>query len=1171
MSVDEQVLRAVHDAADELATVRLPPSLAKLYSQHTRLREAQEGLRGWRPGEEALRFDDALRLLQAGLIARDEGLPEWRSLLRRAAEVLEWLAHPELNTDVYPVATVAAAAYQLGGYSARARSLLADDPAQDEQSAVLRTLLAADLADVQQQIALYWADRLERREGDAPTAHEIMTERVMRAVGVVVARLRWGGYGSRAAAAVNVLDDIASFCARAGDAVSWLLAALTKDVIEVYYERALRTQALPLRRGMSDRGREALDKYFALSFQDGRSITWPSQSRGIAKLTETRESFVLATPTGSGKTTVAELAVLQGMFGVDDDAESAPLALYMTPSRALAGEVESKLSRMMRSLRAEEVAVTGLYGGADWGPNDAWLSRTQPTVLVCTYEKAEALLRFLGPLFVDRLSTIVIDEGHKIYYDGQRKGLIDGNNRSLRLESLAMRLMEAVNGRAVRLVLMSAVTGDPDDLGRWLRLGEQPNVASSSFRSTRQLIGRLICQPNGTFSIRYDLLDGASLQFVEEGETSSPFIPTPFGAHPPAPAWEDEGPEKRLRPPLLWAAMQLGSPTATGSRRSVLISVMQWINGYADDFLKLLDDVWAGEDVPRYFDPPTAGSDDEAVYRECLASCEDYFGLESREYRLLEKGIALHHGQMPGLLSRLIVELIERRIVQVVLATSTLSEGINLPFETILIPSIRRAGSVITREEFGNLVGRAGRPGFGTEGRALVLLPGPRHSYRAAWNAYGDLYTQFVGATAAEGPKRAESPLATLLATIEDLWIEVSGQSDPQRFMRWLEQTAPTLVEEPDDAVEALDSLDAIILAAITELEMVKQASLTAAETEEQLAHVWQRTYARYASDDEARLQRIFLTRGRSVPERIYPDPALRRRLYRTGVPPRTGTHVLDLYRTLVEHLRSGFDYATWEAPARADFVIAAARVVREVPRFKKKDKQNGVGWDDVLHWWLDADSASRGPTVRQTSDWIDFVQGEFGYRFAWGLGTALGIAVDDAFGAQLRPLELDDWGELQLPWIALWMKDLVLWGTSDPVAASLLSRRRMTTRNEASAAADRYYSEKHDLDATPNDLLDPRRVSEWIDREYPSGTRTARRRSVSRRVRVDLVGGVNATNRLVKVLPVEHGDRITWIDVAGYPLATSDVPRIWRRDAISTHTFRLAPQRREVRATRDV
>lgn len=91
------------------------------------------------------------------------------------------------------------------------------------------------------------------------------------------------------------------------------------------------------------------------------------------------------------------------------------------PSRALAAEVEAKLSRVLRNLNEPPINVTGLYGGTDWGPTDAWLTSENQTVLICTHEKAEALIRFLGPLFLHKVSLVVIDEAHAIQFDGSRK------------------------------------------------------------------------------------------------------------------------------------------------------------------------------------------------------------------------------------------------------------------------------------------------------------------------------------------------------------------------------------------------------------------------------------------------------------------------------------------------------------------------------------------------------------------------------------------------------------------------------------------------------------------------------------------------------------------------------------------------------------------------------
>ena len=94
--------------------------------------------------------------------------------------------------------------------------------------------------------------------------------------------------------------------------------------------------------------------------------------------------------------------------------DTAPLALYLVPSRALAGEVEAKLAGEL----GREFVVTGLYGGSDWGITDAWLTSDMPTVLIATVEKADALMRYLGPMLLLSLKLLIVDEAHQVVFGG---------------------------------------------------------------------------------------------------------------------------------------------------------------------------------------------------------------------------------------------------------------------------------------------------------------------------------------------------------------------------------------------------------------------------------------------------------------------------------------------------------------------------------------------------------------------------------------------------------------------------------------------------------------------------------------------------------------------------------------------------------------------------------
>src|SRR5262245_33256949 len=86
----------------DLAGKGLTASQAKLYSQHTRLRTSRPGLTNWRRDEASERLDDAVRLLEAGFVQREAGNSAYRACWRGASEILEWLSHPQLNTEGLP-------------------------------------------------------------------------------------------------------------------------------------------------------------------------------------------------------------------------------------------------------------------------------------------------------------------------------------------------------------------------------------------------------------------------------------------------------------------------------------------------------------------------------------------------------------------------------------------------------------------------------------------------------------------------------------------------------------------------------------------------------------------------------------------------------------------------------------------------------------------------------------------------------------------------------------------------------------------------------------------------------------------------------------------------------------------------------------------------------------
>lgn len=149
--------------------------------------------------------------------------------------------------------------------------------------------------------------------------------------------------------------------------------------------------------------------------------------------------------------------------------------------------------------------------------------------------------------------------------------------------------------------------------------------------------------------------------------------------------------------------------------------------------------------------------------------------------------------------------------------------------------------------------------------------------------------------------------------------------------------------------------------------------------------------------------------------------------------------------------------------------------------------------------------------------------------------------------GEPVRALEIDDWPRSGLPWIAFWLKELITWGTLEPVAAFLLVRGAAIDRSQAEQDAQLYYDELPQ-DIEPNDALDPRAIRKWVDSRRVLPEEAVAVRQFVIRCQLVRPPADYRQPRLI-VLPVEVNGQLGWVDPAGYLVARSRKPRAWPND----------------------
>jgi hypothetical protein len=189
---------------------------------------------------------------------------------------------------------------------------------------------------------------------------------------------------------------------------------------------------------------------------------------------------------------------------------------------------------------------------------------------------------------------------------------------------------------------------------------------------------------------------------------------------------------------------------------------------------------------------------------------------------------------------------------------------------------------------------------------------------------------------------------------------------------------------------------------------------------------------------------------------------------------------------------------------------------------------------------------------------WFSFVSTNFIYRGSWGLGSVISVLLDrGADGVPIQALRIDDWPESGLPWIAFWLKELINWGTLDPVVAFLLARGDALDRQAAAEQAKAYYAVLPD-DADANESLDPRKIRDWVESLRPEIAKQDRPPPPGLDAKLERPADDYLADRIT-VFPVGEDGGLTWIDPSGYIVARSAAPGGWQDAMRSEFQFDLA------------
>ncbi|MCS7120450.1 MAG: DEAD/DEAH box helicase [Nitrososphaerota archaeon] len=190
------------------------------------------------------------------------------------------------------------------------------------------------------------------------------------------------------------------------------------------------------------------DQVQRLLIDSGIVELFPPQEEAVNAGALEGKNILLASPTASGKTLVAELCALKHILEKDGK------VLYLTPLRALANEKyeEFRKYEVIRKPNGRRVRV-GISTG-DFDSSDPWLEKFD--IIVTTNEKCDSLLRHRAH-WIDNISLLVADEVH----------LLNDGERGPTLEVVLARLLQIKPD--IQVLALSATVRNAEEIAEWLR------------------------------------------------------------------------------------------------------------------------------------------------------------------------------------------------------------------------------------------------------------------------------------------------------------------------------------------------------------------------------------------------------------------------------------------------------------------------------------------------------------------------------------------------------------------------------------------------------------------------------------------------------------------------------------------------------------------------------
>ena len=455
-------------------------------------------------------------------------------------------------------------------------------------------------------------------------------------------------------------------------------------------------------------------------FARERPYLWPNHRAAIAtSYLDEGVSAAISFPTGGGKSTLSELKIATVLLRGEK-------VLFLAPTLALVDQTATNLQRSFPDAHVQhDLPEEGSI--AELSPD------AQPNIWVMTPERCLAALSFGAEIFSD-VGLLVFDECHLLH---PRDGT--GDRRSVDAMLALLTFIEVAP--KADLLLLSAMMGNAETIAAWIEdvVDRSCLALTVDWKPTRQARGCIVYEAERTRALR-GLLERAR----RTGKTSGVPLAVkraltvqPYGLFCLHQTWQSKERSDYALLRLMDEEIILGAAVSQGGSwyltanrnavaaalatkagdRGIKTMVFAQTVKDCDGTVKTIRQLLSRRDVKLT-------SDEERLF----AMAVEEAGSEAHVYYSRHELCVAHHGLLLPAERHLCESLFRRRGgIDVLVATSTLAQGMNLPTEVVIIAGDDRfdanAGRAkqLEAHELLNAAGRAGRAGEAAQALVLVI------------------------------------------------------------------------------------------------------------------------------------------------------------------------------------------------------------------------------------------------------------------------------------------------------------------------------------------------------------------------------------------------------------------------------------------------------------------